>query len=259
MNIFLTGYKGFIGSHMLKRLLKDGHNVTTYEWGESQDLSLNKIDWVVHIGAISSTTETDIEKLMLQNVDFTVDLYERCMQKGINFQFSSSASLYGRKSEFKESSPLDPRNPYAWSKYMCEWYLTRNQSSARTQIFRYFNVYGSGEDHKGDQASPYHKFTKQVKEKNEITLFTGSESYYRDFIPVEEVIDTHVKFFDVQESGVWNVGTGKVKSFLDIAQEVSYNTTKLKYIDMPEQLTSNYQSYTCADMSKMKETLNTCR
>ena len=122
MKILLTGYKGFIGSHMLTALLAAGHIVKVYEWGDPLP-NVEGLDWVVHIGAISSTTERDVAKVMTQNYDFSVDLYEECRKHNVKFQFSSSASVYGLNKEFKEDSPVDPRTPYAWSKYMFERYM----------------------------------------------------------------------------------------------------------------------------------------
>jgi ADP-L-glycero-D-manno-heptose 6-epimerase len=255
MKILLTGYKGFVGSHLLVNLISKGYDVSTYEWEEILP-PINWFDWVIHVGAISSTTEKDVEKVMRQNVDFTIDLYEACRTFDVNFQFASSASVYGLNKEFKETSPVDPRTPYAWSKYLCERYILNNPMKPITQIFRYFNVYGpEGESHKGSQASPYYQFEKQARENRVIKVFENSENYHRDFIHVSEVIDYHSKFFDDKRSGVFNLGRGKTKSFLDVAKEVSrkYNA-RIEEIPMPEILKSSYQEYTCADMSKTNET-----
>jgi ADP-L-glycero-D-manno-heptose 6-epimerase len=173
MKILVTGYKGFIGSHMLKAL--DEHDTITYEWGETFP-NLDGVDWVIHIGAISSTTEKNVEKIMLQNYDFSCQLLDECLQKNINFQFSSSASIYGLNENFTEDSPVDPRTPYAWSKYMFEKYASSkyniaNKKGLSLQIFRYFNVYGDGEEHKGTQASPYTQFLKQANDTGVIKVF----------------------------------------------------------------------------------------
>lgn len=256
MKILLTGHKGFIGSNMLNALKE--HEVTTFEWGETLP-SIKGHDWVVHMGANSSTTERNIEKIMHQNVDFSVWLLNQCIKHGIDLQYSSSASVYGmRKENFKEDQPVDPRNPYAWTKYLFERHVSNIEPKAfkgiRVQGFRYFNVYGKGEDHKEGQASPYHTFTKQYHETGKIKLFENSENYLRDFIPVEQVCKTHIDFFDVKESGVWNVGTGTPKSFLDVALSIA-PVEAIEYIPMPEKLRDSYQSYTCADMSKTLESL----
>jgi len=256
MKILLTGYKGFIGSNMLNALRE--HNVTAFEWGETLP-EIEGHDWVIHMGANSSTTERNIEKIMHQNVDFSVWLLNQCIKHGVDLQYSSSASVYGmRKENFKEDQPVDPRNPYAWTKYLFERHVSnlepKSLKGIRIQGFRYFNVYGSNEDHKEGQASPYHTFAKQYRETGKIKLFENSENYLRDFVPVEKVCQTHMDFFEVKESGVWNVGTGNPKSFLDVALSIAPKEA-IEYIPMPEKLRDSYQSYTCADMSKTLESL----
>ena len=252
MKILLTGYKGFIGGHMLRALEAAGHVVSTYEWGEALP-SVMEQDWVIHMGAISSTTERDIEKVMTQNYDFTVQLYKACRTFGVNFQYSSSASVYGLVSTFSEDTELDPRTPYAWSKYLTERYIQRHPMGARAQMFRYFNVYGpDGEEHKGSQASPYAQFKRQAEQHNAISVFEGSDKFLRDFVHVSTIVDTHLKFLDVAESGVWNVGTGKPQSFMDVAQQFD---VPVKTIPMPDILKDSYQKFTCADLTKLKRTL----
>ena len=125
MRILVTGHKGFIGSNMVKEL-RD-HDVDTYDW-DGVVPGVMDYDWVIHMGAISSTTETDIEKVLTQNLDFSIALYDQCKRFGVNFQYSSSASVYGRGTEFNEESPVDPRTPYAWSKYLFERYVEKNPS-----------------------------------------------------------------------------------------------------------------------------------
>lgn len=253
MKILLTGYRGFIGSHMLRALEAHGHDVSVYEWGEILP-SIMEQDWVIHMGAISSTTERDVEKIMAQNYDFTTQLYEACHTYRVNFQYSSSASVYGLVSTFREDAELDPRTPYAWSKYLTERYIRRHPMTSTAQIFRYFNVYGpEGEEHKGSQASPYAQFKQQAEQNKKIRVFEGSENYLRDFVPVSTIVDTHLKFLNVKESGVWNIGTGTPKSFMDVAREFN---VPIETIPMPEILKDSYQKYTCADTNKLEQTLN---
>lgn len=252
MKILLTGHRGFIGSHLLTSLEDAGHEVDTFEWEDGNLPSIMEQDWVIHVGAISSTTERDIEKVMRQNVDFSIELYNACKTFGVNFQFASSASVYGMNKEFTETSPLDPRTPYAWSKYLVERHIERHPMGARAQVFRYFNVYGPGEDHKGTQASPFTQFAKQATIDGKIRVFENSENYCRDFIHVDTIVAFHMMFLDVAESGVWNFGTGGTMSFLDIAKQ--YNVP-IETIPMPEQLKHSYQEYTCADVRKLARTI----
>jgi len=252
MKILLTGYKGFIGSHMVRALEQHGHHVSTYDWGDILP-SVMEQEWVIHMGAISSTTERDVEKVMAQNYDFTVQLYEACHTFGINFQYASSASVYGLVSTFREDAEPDPSTPYAWSKYLTERHIQRHPMGARAQIFRYFNVYGpEGEEHKGSQASPYAQFKRQAEETGKIRVFEGSDRFLRDFVPVSKIVDTHLKFLDVKESGVWNVGTGAPRSFMSVAEEFG---VPIETVPMPNILKDSYQKYTCADMTKYNATL----
>lgn len=250
MKILLTGYKGFIGSHMSRHL--SDYDLDLYDWGDPVP-DVRHYDWVIHLGAISSTAELDVDKIMKQNYDFSVDLYRECRFFGVNFQFASSASVYGLNKEFKEDSPVDPRTPYAWSKYMFERFVAKYPpKNSLVQIFRYFNVYGSNEEYKGDQASVHYKFSNQSKTLGLVRVFEGSDNYYRDFIPVEDVVKIQQKFLDIPESGVYNLGSGKAQSILDVAKMYS---SEIVEVPMPEVLKSSYQEYTCADMSKTNQML----
>ncbi len=252
MRVLVTGYKGFIGKNLV-RYIKENTNweLTTFEWGETFPGVIDQ-DWVIHLGAISKTTERDLDKVMLQNYEFTKQLFDNCKSFGVNLQYSSSASLYGLGTEFTEDSQLDPRTPYAWSKYLCERHHRLHQGGNIVQGFRYFNVYGNDEEHKGGQASPITQFRNQ----NPIKLFENSHNYLRDFIAVEDICRIHVEFVNVRQSGIWNVGTGKTTSFQTIADLVSAKTNSgIVQIPMPDILKHSYQSYTCSDNTKLEKTL----
>jgi ADP-L-glycero-D-manno-heptose 6-epimerase len=251
MRILITGHKGFIGQNMVSALSKD-HQIIGYEWGD-KPYSLEGIDRVIHLGAISATTCTDEQALKTQNYDYSVRLISGCVQRNIPIQIASSASVYGvNNTTFKETDPVDPQNLYAKSKADIEAFCGGLDASSPVQLFRYFNVYGPNEGHKGDQASPQHKFQKQVDELGYIRLFKGSENFYRDFVPVERVVDVHEHFFGVKESGVWNLGTGVPQSFFDVALSISDN---IEWVEMPENLKASYQKYTCADTTKLSRYL----
>lgn len=255
MKILITGHKGFIGQNMVE-YLGHKHTIIGHEWGDGE-YSLDGVNRVIHLGAISSTTYTDTRQLLLQNYYFTQELLAKCNNKGIPVQIASSASVYGTDNlTFNEADTPAPKNHYAWSKYLVEQYVLNKDWAIPIHLFRYFNVYGKYEDHKGDQASPHHKFTKQAIEKGVIKLFEGSEKYSRDFIPVEQICCMHEKFFKVTKTGIWNVGTGKSKSFEEVARQISnqYNST-IEYIPMPENVKHSYQKFTQADMSLTHETL----
>tara|TARA_Y100000114_G_C11755178_1_gene326492 strand:+ start:1465 stop:2232 length:768 start_codon:yes stop_codon:yes gene_type:complete len=254
MKIVVTGSKGFIGKNLVKALEKK-HEVIENEVGVFP--KVKDADWVVHLGAISSTTATDLNAIYRQNLEFSIRLYEKCIKHKVNFQFSSSASVYGLKSEFKETSILSPQNHYARSKAMFERYIELRNAPIRTQVFRYFNVYGQHEEHKGEQASPQTKFYREAKRTGKIKIFKNSRKYYRDFINVDQIVDYHQKFFSIKQSGIWNFGTGKEKSFYDVAMDVAVKTkATLTYTDMPQELKGNYQEYTKADTTKLFKTLS---
>lgn len=254
MKILITGYRGFIGSNLVN-ILAQRHTILTYEWGDEILDLLDKTDCVMHIGAISSTTERNVEKIMLQNYDFSCDLLDMCLERNVHFQYSSSASIYGLNRSFTETAPVDPRTPYAWSKYMFEKYAEKQSKIYKDSIiqgFRYFNVYGNNEEHKGHQASPFTQFSKQARDQGHIKVFENSENYLRDFIPVEKIADYHEKFLSVKESGIWNLGSGAATSFMSVAEKFS---VPIKTIPMPDHLCYSYQTYTCADMNKTQKTL----
>ena len=256
MKILITGSNGFIGQNMVAAL-KDEHELEFYNWGDNLPI-LRGVDVCIHLGAISSTVEADVEKVMEQNYDFSKWLFEECWRFRVHLQYASSASVYGLGKSFSENSPVDPRSPYAWSKYLFERYVEKNKYKLENfvQGFRYFNVYGPHEDHKGNQSSPFHKFDKQAKEKGVIEVFEGSHDFYRDFVPVQKIVEVHRKFFGVKETGVWNVGSGRPRSMLSVAEEVSAKTgASIKYIPMPADVARQYQSYTCADLTKLKNTI----
>jgi ADP-L-glycero-D-manno-heptose 6-epimerase len=118
-------------------------------------------------------------------------------------------------------------------------------------------VYGpEGEEHKGDQASPYYKFNKQAKALGKINIFDNSNLYSRDFIHVSEIVDYHLKFMKTETSGLFNLGTGTTKTFLEVASEIAKkHPSVISFVSMPDELKNSYQKYTCADMTKTKEAL----
>jgi len=253
MKILITGHRGFIGKNLVE-YLKD-HELSFYEPGDALP-SVDGLDWVIHLGALTSTTETNVELVLENNYDFSRWLVNECLKYNVNFQYSSSASVYGQNKDFNENSPVNPQSPYAWSKYLFDRYITHTAGNwpIKVQGFRYFNVYGPHEDHKGNQASPYHKFEKQAKDTGVIKLFKGSDKFSRDFVPVETVCKIHKHFLGVSETGIWNIGTGQATSFENVARMIAdkYNA-HIEYIPMPENLKHQYQEFTCADVGLLRK------
>jgi ADP-L-glycero-D-manno-heptose 6-epimerase len=257
MKILITGYLGFIGSQIYN-YLGQLYEVEGYNYTPDVFPNVENYNWVIHCGALSNTTEKNIDLVLKQNLEFSQRLLNDCYRYGVNLQYSSSASVYGLGRDFKETALVDPRTPYAWSKYLFERYVAQNPGPVIVQGFRYFNVYGQPdhEAHKKNQSSPYTQFRLQAKQYNRIRLFINSESYFRDFVPVERVIEVHKIFLSIPESGIWNIGTGKVRSFAQIAEQVRAETgCDIDYIPMPKQLESSYQIYTQADLTKLHNTI----
>lgn len=259
MKILVTGNNGFIGQNLTNYLISQGHRVKGWEYQPNIVPSPENYDWVIHLGAISSTTFADVEQILEQNFEFSVRLLQLCENHKTNFQYASSASIYGPTEHFTEHGPVLPQSPYAWSKYLFDRYVNQflDQFEITVQGFRYFNVYGPNEDHKNDQASPYTKFTKQAKETGVIKLFENSDQYYRDFVCVEDVCTVHRKMLGINTSGIYNLGTGAAVSFEKVARTIAKkHNAVIEYIPMPEKLRLQYQKYTCANLTKLNSAID---
>jgi ADP-L-glycero-D-manno-heptose 6-epimerase len=244
--IILTGSRGFIGQNFLKQLSEPVIEVEkddAYKFISSFE-KWDQVSLILHQGAISSTTEKNISTLHHNNVVFSLFLFEKEIQYKIPVKYASSASVYGNT-----KGQINPLNYYAITKLQIDYFVQDNLDKfSSIQGFRYFNVYGNGEEHKGDQASPISKFTKQIKETRKLKLFNGSDKFLRDFICVDDVVD--VVLYNKQESGIYDLGTGIPISFQEVAElVVEKEKGEIEYIDFPEHLKGKYQDYTCADMN----------
>jgi ADP-L-glycero-D-manno-heptose 6-epimerase len=261
MKILVTGYKGFIGSHVYQGMIDHGHDVVGYDYDESHGCLpyVGEYDTVIHLGAISSTTEMDINKIFVHNYDFSIKLYRECVAYRVNFQYASSASVYGDLTEFKEDGDARPLNPYAWTKFMFDKFVTEVEQTSKIDVqgFRYFNVYGTNEEHKGEQASVFTKFQHQAKDLSKITLFKDSDQFKRDFVCVNDIVEIHKQMLWKHVSGVYNVGTGVATSFQKVGELFSKKlNVDIDYIDMPDNLKNQYQKFTKADNSKLNSIID---
>lgn len=286
----VTGGFGFIGSNIVKALnargitdilvvddLTNGHkfkNLVDCYYSEYVDFEdfinseelmtfdKEKIEGIFHEGAISSTTEWDGKKLMKQNYEYTMKLFHKSMISEVPFSYASSASIYGATTNFDDSiNQTKPLNLYAYTKFLVDQKITTfmNQDWFQKtpyiiQGWRYFNVYGRNEEHKGSQASPIYQFTKQAKETGVIKIFKGSENYRRDFICVEDIAQIKVDFIHKPVRGIYNLGSGRAISFREVAEIIAkkYNA-KIEEIEFPQNLVGHYQKYTCANLEKLRE------
>lgn len=244
MNI-VTGHRGFIGSHIYSRV----RNPLGVEREDAFAFIEDFHDWksvesVYHFGAITSTTETDVSLLYKYNVQFSIALFERCIQHSVPVRYASSASVYGNGYGNRKVNPL---NQYAISKLTLDYHVKDNMTRfPLVQGFRLFNVYGIGEDHKGAQASPIHQFTQQAKTQGVIKVFRHSNRVERDFICVEDVCDRVIDCKHV--SGIYDLGTSKPTSFLTVARLVQKKYGgDIVEIPFPAHLSGKYQYYTAAN------------
>ena len=227
---------------------------------------------VIHMGAISATTESNFNRLLQSNIRFSQALWHWCAENKVPFIYASSAATYGDGSvgyddNESELDKLSPLNAYGYSKHFFDrWVqleLSKNQPTPPQWCgLKFFNVYGPNEYHKGRMASVvFHSFN-QFKETNQIKLFKSEHPSYadgmqvRDFIYVKDAVKIIIFFLNNNNfSGLYNAGTGNAETFKALAEAVLINTKgqpdDIKYIEMPNDLKGKYQYYTQATMNKI--------
>lgn len=222
-------------------------------------------DAVLHQGACAVTTEWNGRYMMDVNYRYSVELLERCLADGVPLIYASSAAVYGASRTFREhdAAAERPLNVYGYSKLLFDAYVRRRLDTAASQIagFRYFNVYGPGEAHKGPMASVAFHLQQQLEQQGELELFEGSDGYAageqrRDFVYVDDVVDVNLWFLEHRDrSGIFNVGTGASASFNDLANALIDHAGRgrIRYIPFPEHLVGRYQSFTEADVTRLRE------
>jgi ADP-L-glycero-D-manno-heptose 6-epimerase len=288
--IIVTGGAGFIGSNLVRGLnarglndimvvddLRDGRkfvNLVEREIADYLDLddfidrvrageSLGRVEAVFHQGACSTTTEWDGRYMLANNFEYSKTLLHWCEELRVPFIYASSAAVYGASGGFRETRECErPLNVYGWSKLMFDRYVERRAPAACQLVgLRYFNVYGPNEQHKGSMASTAFHFDRQLREDGEARLFEGSDGYAdgeqrRDFIHVDDAVAVNLWFLDhPAKSGVFNVGTGRSQTFNEVARAVVawHGRGAIRYIPFPGHLQGAYQSYTQADLTRLRE------
>lgn len=222
-----------------------------------------RVEAVFHQGACSATTEWNGRLVMENNFTYSREILHYCLQRSIPLIYASSAAVYGKGRVFAEDPCNEgPLNVYGYSKTLFDQYVRRRLSAASSQIvgLRYFNVYGPREGHKGGMASVALHLRNQLLAGDVVQLFEGCEGYgngeqRRDFIYVDDVTDVALWFMSHPEiSGVFNVGSGRSQSFNDVARAViaAHGRGELRYIPFPEHLKGRYQSFTRADLARLR-------
>lgn len=294
--IVVTGGAGFIGANLVKALNARGRNdvmvvddlrdgtkfvnladCTLADYLDKDDflatlkaalrgenVDLPKIDAIFHEGACSDTTEWDGHYMMENNFEYSKVLLNYCEQQRIPFLYASSAATYGGSEVFKEVPECEkPLNVYGYSKLLFDQHVRARWDELTTQVvgFRYFNVYGPREQHKGKMASVAYHHHLQIRNGETLKLFGAYDGYEagmqsRDFVYVGDVVDVNLWFLDNPgASGIFNLGTGRAEPFKAIGEAVIdfYAKGQIDYIDFPEELKGRYQSYTRADISNLRE------
>jgi ADP-L-glycero-D-manno-heptose 6-epimerase len=226
-----------------------------------------KLDAVIHMGANSSTTETDADHLLNNNYLYTKTLAEYCLKKNIRFIYASSAATYGDGSEGfddaeSKTEKLRPLNMYGYSKQLFDLWAIRTRAIDNIVGIKYFNVYGPNEYHKGDMRSVVHKAFEQVRDTGKVRLFKSLNPDYkdgeqmRDFIYVKDAVDMTLHFLEYNDkSGIYNVGSGKARTWNDLVTALFKATGRpvnIEYINLPDHLADKYQYFTEANLSKLK-------
>lgn len=304
MYTIVTGAAGFIGANLVKGLNERGETqIIAVDNLERADKFRNLVDCeiadyldkqefielvaqghfdgcveaILHEGACSDTMATDGRYMMENNYRYSATLLDYCLEQEVPFLYASSASVYGGGSQFREARECEaPLNVYAYSKFLFDQLVRRRLHEANSPVtgFRYFNVYGPREQHKGRMASVAFHFTHQYQEEGKVRLFEGCDGrgngeQLRDFVFVDDVVKVNLHFLEHPHSGIFNLGTGRAQSFNDVAV-ATVNACRaaqgqptlslgelqvqgiIKYIAFPDALRGKYQSFTQADLTQLR-------
>ena len=291
--VLVTGGAGFIGSALVWALNRRGcENIvvcdllgTTEKWRnltplrfadyvEATDLlprlqngALGKFDLVLHMGACSATTEKDATFLIKNNFEFTKDLAAWSLAKNARFVYASSAATYGDGEAGMEDNEtkldaLRPLNMYGYSKHLFDLHAKRTGFLNQLAGLKFFNVFGPNEDHKGDMRSLVHKSFAQVQNEKIIRLFKSYRKDFkdgeqkRDFLYVKDCVAMTLHLAATPKAnGLFNIGSGGARSWIDLANSVFAAVNKkpaIKFIEMPETIRDKYQYFTQANLLRLR-------
>ena len=294
MKYIVTGASGLIGSAAVWALNKAGehdilavdHLGNSEKWKNLRALRftdymerdtfmeyllqgdiLDGVQGIIHMGACSSTTETDATYLVHNNFEYTKTLAELAAAKGIRFIYASSAATYGDgeqgyKDDESQIEKLRPLNMYGYSKQMFDLWAKKNGLLKEITGVKFTNVYGPNELHKGGMRSMVCRSFEQIRDNGCVNLFKSYHPDYadgeqkRDFLYVKDAVDMVLFLLERKNlTGLYNIGSGKAETWNQLASAAFAamgREVKINYIEMPEHLKGKYQYYTCADMAKMR-------
>ena len=295
--IVVTGGAGFIGSVLVWKLNALGHKdilvvddraENSPKWNNIKNHSFSlyldsepfinrlesgewngKISAIFHMGACSSTTEMDKEYLRRNNSGYSERIARWCLQNNVYLSYASSAATYGDgelgfSDEDLKTPSLKPLNPYGQSKLDFDMWVLKNGYEKKLTGFRFFNVYGPNEYHKGSMRSMVQKGFEQVQSEGKIRLFKSYKKEYadggqmRDFVYVKDIVEAMIWFYqNPQVKGIYNLGAGKAQSWNELAHAIFKACGKkpmIEYVEMPESIKNQYQYFTEADLGKLRAT-----
>ena len=292
--IVVTGAAGFIGRNVVAELNARGHdnlllvdnlghdekwrNLLGLEYEDilnsDEFLSrvekgrIDELEALIHLGACSSTTERNADFLLQNNYRYTRDLCEYCLREKTRFIYASSAATYGDgdqgySDDVTQMPTLRPLNMYGYSKHLFDLWARKHKLFDQIVGLKYFNVFGSYEDHKGDMRSMVAKSYEQIQKTGRVELFKSYRPDYadgeqkRDFIYVKDAVAMTLHFLTQRnDGGLFNCGTGQARSWKDLAMAVFAATKmppQIDFIEMPAILQGKYQYFTQAPMEKMRK------
>ena len=296
----ITGGAGFIGSNIAAELDERGEDIVIVDTLGDDDIKWrniakrrvrdlitpdelpaflsngNRIDSVIHMGAISTTVERDVDLIIRNNFRLSVDLWNWCARQGVPYIYASSAATYGDGGKgfvdaFDDASlaTLRPLNPYGWSKHAFDRWVYAEQLAHRPAPpkwsgLKFFNVYGPNEYHKGGQRSVAIQLFEQIRDNGLARLFeSGNPDYLhgeqtRDFVWVGDCVSIALWLLgsDSAPSSIYNVGSGVPRTFGDKARiifELMDKPLNIEFIALPEQLNGKYQYFTLASLDKLRQ------